>query len=152
MCKGTFLRLVTFGCATLLVSSSWAATIEPGQGNLSVNQGQGFQPVNSRVDANVGDAVMVGPGGAATVTYEDGCKVTVQPGAVATVAPISPCASGSYADDTHNSDGLLWTGVALGAAGLGLGIGALVEKHTTNVTTPFYCGSISNPCFNSVSP
>ncbi len=40
---------------------------------------------------------MVGPGGAAMVVYEDGCRVTVQPGAVATIAPISPCASGSYA-------------------------------------------------------
>jgi len=81
----------------MLSTSSWAATVEPGQGNLSVNQGQGFQPINSRIDANVGDSVMVAPGGAATVVYDDGCKVDVQPGAVTTIAPVSPCASGSYA-------------------------------------------------------
>jgi hypothetical protein len=40
---------------------------------------------------------MVGPGGAATVVYGDGCKVDVQPGAVTTIAPLSPCASGSNA-------------------------------------------------------
>ncbi len=45
--------------ATLLSTSSWAASIEPGQGSLTINQGQGFQPVNNRIDANVGDSVMV---------------------------------------------------------------------------------------------
>ncbi len=86
-------------CAMLLSSSAWAASVEPGQGNLSINQGQGFQPVNSRIDANVGDSVMVAPDGSATVVYEDGCKVAVQPGAVTTIAPLSPCASGSNAAD-----------------------------------------------------
>jgi hypothetical protein len=75
----------------------WAATLEPGYGDLTINQGQGFKPINSRVDANVGDSVMVGPGGTATVVYDDGCKVNVQPGAVTTIAPLSPCASGSNA-------------------------------------------------------
>jgi hypothetical protein len=100
MGKRPILGAFCFGCAVLLSSSSWAASLEPGQGDLSVNQGQGFQPVNSRVDAKVGDSVMVGPGGAATLTYDDGCTVTVQPGSVTTIAPISPCASGSSADGT----------------------------------------------------
>ncbi len=46
----------------------------PGNGDLSVNQGQGFKPVDSRIEANVGDSVMVGPGGAATVVYGDGSR------------------------------------------------------------------------------
>ncbi len=86
-------------CAMLLSSSAWAASVEPGQGNLSINQGQGFQPVNSRIDTNVGDSVMVAPGGDATVVYDDGCTVNVQPGEVTTIAPLSPCASSSYAAD-----------------------------------------------------
>src|SRR5690349_1491225 len=90
---------VAVSCAVLIASPSWAAMIEPGSGDLTVNQGQGFKPVTSQVNANVGDSVMVGPGGAATVTYDDGCKVNVQPGAVATIAPLSPCAAGSYAAD-----------------------------------------------------
>src|SRR5690242_19913580 len=87
------------GCSLLIASQSWAATIEARQGDLTINQGEGFQPVTSRGTANVGDSVMVGPGGSATVVYDDGCKVSVQPGAVTTIAPLSPCASGSKAAD-----------------------------------------------------
>jgi hypothetical protein len=61
----------------LVASPSWAAVVEPGQGNLSINQGHGFKPVKKPINARVGDSVMVGPGGAATVTYDDGCKVNV---------------------------------------------------------------------------
>ena len=94
-------RAISIICgAMLFTSSAWSAALEPGQGGLLVNQGQGFQPVNSRIDANVGDSVMVGPGGSASVVYGDGCTVDVQPGAVTTIAPLSPCASGSYAQAT----------------------------------------------------
>jgi hypothetical protein len=110
-----------FCLAMLLSSSTWAATIEPGQGSLSINQGQGFQLVNSRVDANVGDSVMVSPGGSATVVYDDGCKVAVQPGTVATIAPLSPCATGSYAQDNDDAWGAIGMGVlAAGAAGIAI--------------------------------
>jgi hypothetical protein len=106
----------------LLSTSSWAATVEPGQGSATINQGQGFQPINSRIDANVGDSVMVAPGGSATVVYDDGCKVDVQPGAVATIGPLSPCASGSYAQDNgSNLTGVLVMG---GVAGALVGFGA----------------------------
>jgi hypothetical protein len=90
---------LSIGCAVLVASPSWAATIEPGFGDVTVNQGQGFKPVSNRANANLGDSVMVGPAGSATIVYDDGCKVPVQPGAVATIAPLSPCASGSYAAD-----------------------------------------------------
>ena len=92
------------GCALLIASPAWAAMVEPGLGDLTINQGKGFRPVTSRISANVGDSVMVGPGGAATVVYDDGCKVTVQPGAVTTIAPLSPCASGSNAQDQNFLD------------------------------------------------
>ena len=118
---GKRLYLGALCLATLLSGSAWAATIEPGQGALSINQGQGFQPVNSRVDANVGDSVMVSPGGAATIVYDDGCTVPVQPGAIATIAPLSPCASGSFADNSNDpTAGLIMlgvTGAVAGAAG-----------------------------------
>jgi hypothetical protein len=87
------------GAWGLVGSPSLAATIEPGQGDLSINQGQGFKPIKSRVDANVGDRVMAGPRGTATVVYNDGCKVDVQPGAVTIIAPMSPCAAGAYAQE-----------------------------------------------------
>jgi hypothetical protein len=138
MGKRPFAGVLSFGCAVLLTTSAWAATLEPDQGDLSVNQGQGFQAVNSRVDAKVGDSVMVGPGGAATLTYEDGCTVPVQPGSVTTIAPISPCASGSYAQ-TGNNNGTDWmAGAAMGGLALGLGAFAGYEasKSPNNGTTP----------------
>src|SRR5215472_324791 len=92
-------KALSIGCSLLMSSPSWAAIIAPGKGDLSINQGQGFKPIKSPINANVGDSVMVGPGGSATIAYEDGCKVSVQPGAVVTIAPLSPCASGSNAAD-----------------------------------------------------
>jgi hypothetical protein len=121
-----------FCWAMLLSSSTWAASLQPGEGQVTVNQGQGFQQVNSRVDANVGDSVMVSPGGSATLVYDDGCKVTVQPGAVATIAPISPCASGSYADDNTDWAPIIMGVVVLGA--IGGGIYAATNNPNTNGT------------------
>jgi hypothetical protein len=133
MARRSFLSVSLIGGSLFLVSASLAATIDPVQGNLQLNRGQGFQPVNSRVDANVGDTVVVGPGGAAAVTYSDGCKVSVQPGAVTTIAPLSPCASGSMADD-NNSNGLYFLGVAAGFGLAGFGIYEIIHHNNNNGT------------------
>ena len=125
-----------FCLAMLLSSSSWAATVEPGQGSLTINQGQGFQPVNTRINANVGDSVMVGPNGTAAVVYDDGCTVNVQPGAVTTIAPISPCASGSYAQ--NNDDDFPW-----GAAALGVGAATLVGVGIWAATTTSHTNGVA---------
>jgi len=144
-------RKVAFGCALLVASPAWAAVVEPGYGDLTINQGQGFKPVTSRVNVSVGDSVMVGPGGAAIVVYDDGCKVSVQPGAVTTAAPLSPCAAGSnattngpgtsyYPNCTPQPDGTLychpdWALVALGvgvAAALGVGVWALTNLKSSS--------------------
>ena len=125
------------GCSLLVASQSMAATIEPGQGNASINQGQGFQPVNNRIDANVGDTVMVGPNGFATVVYDDGCTVNVQPGAITTVAPLSPCASGSYAQGQPYS--FDWPAWLLAGATAGLfawGIYEIAKRPSSNTTNP----------------
>jgi hypothetical protein len=91
---------------------------------------------------------MVGPGGAATLTYDDGCTVTVQPGSVTTIAPLSPCAAGSYAQQTGNNqngygqpgydNGPDWGGIALGGAAIGLaGFGGYEAfKKTSNGAPP----------------
>jgi hypothetical protein len=108
--KGTmraFLAVTCFGSAFLLATVSWAAapegakaaTLEPVKGDVWVNHGQGFEKVNSQIEAKVGDSVMVSPGGYAKVTYADKCEANVNPGAVVTIAPLSPCASGSMAAD-----------------------------------------------------
>jgi hypothetical protein len=124
--------LTCFTAMFFASSLAQAATIEPVYGNLSVNQGQGFQPVNGRIEANVGDAVMVGPDGTATVVYSDGCQVNVQPGAVVSIAPLSPCASGSFAAASPDPNQPFWgsqfgNGFNVGTlAVIGLGTAAVV--------------------------
>jgi hypothetical protein len=123
------LSAVCFACS-LLTGGAFAATIEPVQGDLSVNQGKGFQRVDNRIDANVGDYAMVGPGGAATVTYPDGCKVDLQPGAVMAIAPLSPCASGSVAQQDNNNNIGTWLAIGGFAAVVGV-VGYEASQHTS---------------------
>jgi hypothetical protein len=94
MGRRTFGCVLYFGWTTLLSSAVWATTMEPGRSNFSINQGP---PINSRIDANVGYSLMVRPDGAASETYGDWCEVDVQPGRVTTIAPLSTCASGPFA-------------------------------------------------------
>lgn len=108
-----------FGCSLLAATAAPAATIQPVQGQVSINQGQGFQPANGVTEAKEGDSLIVSPGGSATVSYADGCKVGLQPGAVMVIAALSPCASGSYAQeqDQSNTAGLVVGGLVLGVTG-----------------------------------
>src|ERR1700761_6391422 len=101
-----------FSAFVLASSACWAEpqsiVIQPTQGNLYVSGGQGFQPVDGPINANVGDTVMVAPGGTAMVAYPDGCKVAVQPGEVTTISRVSPCTNpfppdGAVAQDTSSS-------------------------------------------------
>jgi hypothetical protein len=125
---------LSIACAVLVASPSWAAVVEPGVGDLTINQGQGFKTVTGPSNANVGDMIMVGPGGNATIVYEDGCKVNVKPGAVASIAPLSPCASGSKA---QNDDWGWWVGGILLA--VGIGIAAWRASESNGTTTPVQC-------------
>jgi hypothetical protein len=127
--------IVAISSAVLAASPSWAAVVEPGIGDLTINQGQGFKTVTHQSTANVGDSVMVGPGGAATITYDDGCKVTVQPGSVASIAPLSPCASGSYAQ-TYNDCPIGPDGVRHCEDTGWLGWGVLAAALATIITIP----------------
>ncbi len=122
------------GCAALLASACSAASIEPVQGQVSVNRGKGFVPVKSRADGKTGDLVMVSPDGAALVTYPDGCKVDVKPGAVTTIAPLSPCASGSYAQDQTKNYMMpvVFGGTVLSVVGF---VGYEISQ-STSTTTP----------------
>jgi hypothetical protein len=68
------LAISCFSSLLLASSSCLAATVEPIQGNLYISTGQGFQPVNGRIDTNVGDTVMVAPGGTAVAVYPTAVK------------------------------------------------------------------------------
>jgi hypothetical protein len=131
-----WLGVACFASAFFFGTATWAADVQSVQGDLSINQGQGFQAVNGRLDANVGDSVMVGPGGSATVSYPDGCQVPVQPGAVTTIAPLSPCASASFAQGyTYNPQDTVVTSYIVGgiiaASIAGLAIAIVTHKNST---------------------
>lgn len=76
---------------------SQAATVQSVQGKVSINRGGGFQPVAASAQAGPGDVVTASPGGSAQVVYGDGCKVTVNPGAVVMIQELSPCVANAYA-------------------------------------------------------
>jgi len=114
------LGVLCIGGSFLLASTSWAATVQPVNGEVSVNQGQGFKKLDSAFEAKVGDAVMVSPGGSAKVSYADGCAIALKPGAVMIITELSPCASGSYADEDDHNDhtgALVFGGVVAGVTG-----------------------------------
>jgi hypothetical protein len=154
----------SLGCFLLVGSSCLAATIQPGQGTLLINQGQGFQTINGPVEANVGDSLMVSPGGMAMAVYPDGCKVAIQPGEVTTITQPSPCTNPfgqdtqapTFAQNAPPTDySLAIAGAAaLGGAGIGVAIYALTKNNnsTTTVNTGSTCGGPANPCYYAMSP
>src|ERR1700683_2816816 len=90
--------LAVTGLLLLLATPCFATTVEPVQGDVSLNKpGHGFQQIAETTIVEPGDLVMVSPNGSANVFYADGCRFVVQPGAVLTIAAISPCASKSFA-------------------------------------------------------
>jgi hypothetical protein len=119
-------RLVALGTALVFTTSSFAATLSPGQGDVLVNRGRGYAPVKQTLEVLVGDQIMVKPKGEAHLTYPDGCTVLLRQGAVYTVTTKSPCA---------NKDSYLETPASLNAetifaaaAGVSLGVVLLASK------------------------
>lgn len=100
----------------LFTSSALAAETRVGgvQGSVLVNQNGRYVPVTAGTTLKAGDRIM-SMDGSATVTYADGCKVSVGARSMATVGSSSPCAAGSSgvvraaAADGYSSDkGTLW--------------------------------------------
>jgi hypothetical protein len=85
---------------------SLAATVEPVEGQVSINRGNGFQRVAGAVQANVGDSVMASPNGSARIVYSDGCSVPVVPQGVITITAESPCKAFAQATPSGESPGL----------------------------------------------
>lgn len=84
------------------------------QGSVLVNQNGRYVPVTAGTKLKAGDRIMA-MDGSASVTYADGCKVSVGARSMATVGSSSPCAGGSAgvvraaAADGYSSDkGTLW--------------------------------------------
>ena len=145
-------RALPFSLAVVTVLSilagtpSLAAVIEPVGADLSINrQGQGFQTVSQTTIVNPGDFVTVSLKGVANIFYPDGCKVTLQPGAVMVIAPLSPCAARSNAqapgpdNRSFTPEGPPFGREAVIAAAVGVGSFTAYEiyqAHKTNGPAP----------------
>jgi hypothetical protein len=109
-----------------------AATVGSVTGEVSVNRGDGFRRISSSSTAQPGDSVMVGANSSAQVSYDDGCVVNVNPGAVYTVTETSPCASNAQQSaQSGPTTGQMAIGGAL-IAGAGAGIYFLTKKDSAS--------------------
>lgn len=71
--------------------ASFAATVSPIEGQLSISSGQGYRSVTGPTPGAAGDVIIASPGGSGEIVYDDGCRIRVVPGGVVTVAAKSPC-------------------------------------------------------------
>jgi hypothetical protein len=153
-----------FGLSLIIAGSCSAAQLQPIQGSVYVDQGGGWALVNGGqpVEVAIGNSVIVSPGGLATVTYPDGCKVGVKPGDIAPITRLSPCvnpfgnsdaiAQGAPPPPSDASEWWLGAGVGLGAAALGTAIYAISQHNSNTTVNGMSCGTITNPCWTSLSP
>lgn len=88
------LALAAFVIGTLFSWSASATGVELVAGQVSINRGDGYQPLVDWAPAFPGDLVMASPDGSGKIEYADGCVVEVTPGAVIAVQDKSPCGSG----------------------------------------------------------
>ena len=90
------LALAAFAIAALFSSSASATGVELVAGHVSINRGDGYQPVVDWTPADPGNLVMASPDGSGKIEYDDGCVVEVKPGAVVAVQEQSPCKTGRF--------------------------------------------------------
>ena len=84
-------RIALMALGLLLSTPLLATDVEVIEGKVSINRGDGYQPLVERTSASPGDLVMASPNGSGKITYSDGCVVEVKPGAVVPVNESSPC-------------------------------------------------------------
>jgi len=97
-----------------------AATVNVKGGELFIDRGKGYTPVRGSTNGNPGDTVMVLAGGRGEVVYSDGCRQSVDVGAVVTIGEASPCSAANvgYADHTLIIGGLVVAGGVAAAIAL----------------------------------
>ena len=104
------------------------ATASVVKGPVQVNQGEQYVPLKLNQSLNEGDRVMALRNGTATIHYEDGCDLRVEPETMVEVPEESPCAGAIV---TTHAIAPAGTG-AVGAAASG-GIGGAIPQIITVV-------------------
>lgn len=118
--------------AALLASNAQAAMLANIEGAVTVNRGNGFQPIVAGGQLAPGDRVSVGAG-SADIVYENGCSQKIAANqVVAVLASSPPCTGGGIKDSADADPGinpLLVGGLVVGGA-VGLAV-ALSQNHDT---------------------
>ena len=145
--KRTFTAAVAVGLIALsgqTLAATSAAQVTTVKGSVLVNDDGRYVSAASGAQIRPGDRLVALKDGQASITYGDGCKVSLTPGSMLTVSDASPCAAGSAnrvvraAESTGPSLHLGETGfwplllIAGGAAG---GMAALASEDD-NSTSP----------------
>ena len=123
------------------------------EGAVSVNRGDGFQPVSAGTALSSGDRVRVSAGGSVNIVYENGCSTRVGPSQVAVVLATPPSCQGARLKDGGLVVGAgvgIGDGLKDGPAGFGtdtLLAGGLVVAAGVGIAV-----AVSNNDNNQVSP
>jgi hypothetical protein len=114
-----------FSIGTLVCLPAMAATtVKVVEGQVSVNQGEGYKQVAGAAAVSTGDRVMAAPKGRGKIVYADGCTVDVFPGAVVTVPEkcYQPMRAGLEAAPAEAAYvGIPWIPIVGAAAVIGVG-------------------------------
>jgi len=92
MCLAKTLIAASLLLATAAIASDGTATLGNQQGTVLVNQGEEFVTAGEAQALRAGDRVLVMEGGAAEITFADGCVLPLASGSMAVVPEASTCA------------------------------------------------------------
>lgn len=87
---------LALGVSGSAFAASGIADITSAEGKVLLNAGEGFVPVSGPVALKVGDKVLLGKGGFATVSFKD-CAVSLDKPTVFTVTKNAPCSKDQLA-------------------------------------------------------
>jgi len=110
---GTFVGLAFALAAASATAAEPNATLSNVSGNVSVNQGKEFAPAQADMRLKPGDRIMVSEKGAATITFDDACRLDLGESKIITVPAKSACAGAVVAQQS----------IAPGGGGGGAAIG-----------------------------
>src|SRR5262249_9683399 len=133
------LALVSFLYGVSTTASAFAATVQVLQGQVLINRGQGYRMIHDSTEAGPVDTIVANPGGAAQITYPNGCTIKVLPQSVVAISAQSPCQAEqppSEPPPPPDAPGISTTTMVVGAAGIAAGGVAAVLLLKSKPSSP----------------
>lgn len=115
----------------MAISGLQAATVNTVTGQVLINRGAGYQKISGTASGNAGDKVLANPNSSATIVYENGCIVEVNPGQVVTIATQPPCLAGATLPQAVTP-----TQIAVGLGVVGAAVAGAVIILNDNPASP----------------